>query len=185
MRMTLTRDFYAPKNAQKITHKTTNAVAYLYNNSNGQPCAMVFAPKGQKPAWCYRFKDAATREARVASFFKGHEEHKERVAKRRGERSKPHNLEVGHILYSSWGYDQTNIDWYQVTKVVGKNTVEIRPIAEVRHATGDMTGNCTPIADKFTGPAMRKRVSHGSVKIASYASAYVWDGRPKNWTAYA
>lgn len=31
-----------------------------------------------------------------------------------------HNIKVGDIYYSSWGYDQTNIDYYEVVKISGR-----------------------------------------------------------------
>ncbi|MEM9515414.1 MAG: hypothetical protein AAGA42_11220 [Actinomycetota bacterium] len=38
-----------------------------------------------------------------------------------------HNIEVGDLFYGSWGYDQTNIDFYEVIRVTAKK-VEIQPI---------------------------------------------------------
>ena len=38
------------------------------------------------------------------------------------------NVKIGDIFYSSWGYDQTNIDYYMVTKIIGKTFVEIQKI---------------------------------------------------------
>ena len=37
-------------------------------------------------------------------------------------------IKEGDIFYSSWGYDQTNIDYYKVTKLIGKASVELVPI---------------------------------------------------------
>ena len=31
-------------------------------------------------------------------------------------------IKVGDIFYRSWGYEQTNIDYYIVTKKIGKST---------------------------------------------------------------
>jgi hypothetical protein len=36
----------------------------------------------------------------------------------RMKRQMPHSLKVGDILYSSWGYDQTNISFYVVTRTM-------------------------------------------------------------------
>ena len=37
-------------------------------------------------------------------------------------------IKVGDIFYTSWGYDQTNIDYYKVRKLIGKASVELVPI---------------------------------------------------------
>ena len=65
----------------------------------------------------------------------------------------PHDLKVGDILYSSWGYDQTNIDFYQVT-AVGVHSVKIREIEQ--KVVGGSTGSDLVTAEpgKFKGPEM-------------------------------
>lgn len=64
---------------------------------------------------------------------------------------------VGEILYSSWGYDQTNIDFYQVVEV-GQKTVKIRSIGGqmVEGTAGHDCQNVRPIADKFYGEVETK-----------------------------
>ena len=66
----------------------------------------------------------------------------------------------GDILYNSWGYDQTNIDFYQVTRCT-KASVFIRPIkAEYsdRSAGCDMAAYVTPLKNEFTGEEIRKKI---------------------------
>lgn len=101
-------------------------------------------------------------------------------------------LKVGDILYSSWGYDQTNIDWYQVVSVTksGKS-VKIRKLKDKKTSDGDlsMSGKTTPLKNKFDGKEMSKKIQmYGGkpyVKIESYAHAYLWDGKAKSFTSYA
>jgi hypothetical protein len=92
-------------------------------------------------------------------------------------------LKVGDILYSSWGYDQTNIDFYQVVEV-GDKTVKIRKVQQKVVSEGRGSESVVASPDHFVGPAMVKRVSQGDcVRIESYASACKWDGHPKHQTA--
>lgn len=44
-------------------------------------------------------------------------------------------IEPGAILYSSWGYDQTNIDFYYVTRVT-KSSCWIVPMSNAHHDNG-------------------------------------------------
>ncbi len=42
---------------------------------------------------------------------------KDSVSKSRKSPDASEHYMEGDVLYDSWGYDQTNIDWYQITKV--------------------------------------------------------------------
>lgn len=163
------RTFYIPENAI-LTHGEENALAvYQY----GDNCAVAFRPKAQKPDFRYRFPNAEKRDEYVAKWLKLQQEHADRVQKRRDERkSFQHTLKVGDILYSSWGYDQTNIDFYQVTAVKGKH-VEVTPISGNAVESGWSYGRTTPIKDSFKGEPSRYLVGKGNcIKVRSFAWAY-------------
>jgi hypothetical protein len=94
-------------------------------------------------------------------------------------------FKVGDLLYTSWGYDQTNIDFYQVVQVKGRATVVIRQVAEKIVRQGDQEEDVVPEPGKFEGEPLLRRVKPGdrpSVKLESYAWAYLWDGKPKRQT---
>ena len=98
-------------------------------------------------------------------------------------------VKVGDIFYNSWGYDQTNVDWYQVVDITktGKS-VKIRPIAGKVKETGFMSGETTPVKNKFTGPAVTKRLGMHSGKPylpSKYGWTSLWDGKPKYSSWYA
>jgi len=105
---------------------------------------------------------------------------------------------VGDILYSSWGYDQTNIEFFKVVKVsdfsvwiqeIGKKVVEV---------TGWAHQNVVPVDSPEyqvrnwdvpneyitkTHPIQRKKIqpsfSGYGVSLNSFSSAFLWDGKPK------
>ena len=183
----LSRESYAPSSAMKVVDKGSNAVAYIYD-TNGKfgvrYGAVMFTAKAQKPTYNYTYRSAEQRDAAVTKFFEGCQQHLAYVAKNRAERNKPHSLQVGDILSASWGYEQTNIDFYQVTAVTAK-TVKIRELMQARSETGWCQGTCVPVKDKFKGDETSHRSNNtNSVRVRSYASASKWDGKPENWTAY-
>ena len=58
-------------------------------------------------------------------------------------------ISVGSILYSSWGYDQTNIDYYKVTKIspTGKTCKIVRIGSQRLEETGFMSERVAPDPD--------------------------------------
>lgn len=181
-----TRESLIPPGAVKVADKATNAVAYIYETARG-PCAIGFIGKANKPAMHFRFTSPAAREKRVADFFASARASVELKAEMKAKRERPHNLQVGHILVSTWGYDETAVNFYEVTAVPGPHTVDVRPIAsETVKETGWCTGKSVPVPGAYTGETSRHRVSYGDcVKISDCQRASLWDGRPKNWSAYA
>jgi hypothetical protein len=198
--MRFQRDFYIPKGSAKVSSKSSSAVAYVYERG-GKPCAVGFFGKADKPAFTYSFKDAARRALFVGEWFQKMDSCQARkdkqLAERREKMAKPQEqLKVGDVLRCSWGYDQTNIDYFEVTKLVGKRTVEIRKIACESVDTSFMQGQSVPAKGEYLGEPMRKQVSeNGSVRIYSFASAYKMEPvmvagvpvgyRASSWTAYA
>jgi hypothetical protein len=97
-------------------------------------------------------------------------------------------VKVGDIFYNSWGYGQTNIDWYQVVSVspTGK-TVKIREIHGILKGTGDMTGKTMPDKNKWKGKVQQKkvRVSGKEVNLPMrHGWCPMWDGKPKDSSWY-
>ncbi len=86
--------------------------------------------------------------------------------------------------------DQTNLNFYQVTAIVGTRMVEVRALAQAEASTGweaCATGKAMPALDAFTSEPLRRRVDgrRRSARIDDCRTALVWDGRLKAWTAYA
>lgn len=92
---------------------------------------------------------------REQSWIKRKEDEKLEKQKKRKEMVNPYK--VGDLLYSSWGYDQTNVDFYQVTKV-GDKSVWVRPVASemVQGTQGHDSSNVRPIKDDFRGEEIYK-----------------------------
>ena len=108
-------------------------------------------------------------------------------------------VKPGAILVSSWGYDQTNVDWYMVTKgaEVGKMVELVRLAA---HVTGSLPMAMSGISysEKVAGqfqpyigakPAKKKLQQaydgNVSVKVRSFALVRLRDGKPKGCSWYA
>lgn len=192
----MTREFYIPQGAEKIERAGVDGVVYTYTNRLGQLCAMGFTGKRAKPTWRHYFGNETSRQKKIEGHFDCCKSITDSRAARAAQRKAfAHTLKVGDILRATWGWEQTNIDYYEVTRVVGKQTVEVRAIGAQSEATESMQGVCVPVPGSFTGEAMRRRVSSGNyVRIDSSRRAspveYITVGearcfKPDRWTAYA
>lgn len=100
-----------------------------------------------------------------------------------------HDYKVGDILVSSWGYEQTNVDFYQVVGITPK-CIKIREISGQFKETGYCCGYTIPSPDHFKesiwfGKEKTARVDkYGSVKIHGCSYAHKWDGRPRYTSSY-
>lgn len=106
-------------------------------------------------------------------------------------------VKVGDVFSCVWGYDQTNVDFFQIVALVGKNSVrvkQVRPVMVKDEASGPMAadrtyainaGEILPatkhsvfIKDQINGDV--KRISDGCyrdevkpcIKLSSFAWAY-------------
>lgn len=135
------------------------------------------------------YRDQGRALAAARQWVAGRRAWAEHIAARRRERTAYRTtLEPGRILKDTWGYEQTNVDYYQVVAVsASRRTVTIRKIAARSLETGWLRGDCWPLADQFLGPPMVKIVSQGeTVKIHDWGSwASPWEPKADHWTAYA
>lgn len=96
---------------------------------------------------------------------------------------------VGTVLFTCWGYDQTNYDFYQVVARRGQSTLVVRQLKTQSVTEGRPDSMCTletPLIGEFDGEPLVRRVNkHGRARIESYSSLLVWDGKPKHATHYA
>lgn len=169
---------YIPKGARAVRCKVSGAVAYLYNvGGNGRPCLMGYVGSSGKPAVSYSYRSPEARDKAAAQFLQNalasYKAKLEREAEKRAKLAKPHDLKVGDVLSGSWGYDQTNYEWWQVVALKGARMVEIRKLCSEAVETGFMSGRCVPLPGQFLNEDAPKRVmvnEYGSVKLYSFCS---------------
>jgi hypothetical protein len=118
-------------------------------------------------------------------------EHKARRAVEKKERitMARNSVIVDDIFVSSWGYEQTNVDAFQVVEKIGNASVVLRPIAcravkgtEISHG---MAQNVVPVHNAFIGEeTFTKRITEYGIKINSYSSAFQWDGKREFYNSW-
>ena len=91
------------------------------------------------------------------------------------------NLEVGDILYTSYGYNATHVQFYRVTKLVGQKSVKLSELGNDYVSGGGYQGEVMPVLEGQGKPLERNyRVNEYGVIMGNH-TAYKWDGKPKSY----
>ena len=109
---------------------------------------------------------------------------------------------VGDIFYTSWGYDQTNVEFLQVVRV-SESSVWVQETGQVReyadYGGGDYwttVSNGQPLVrelrnretgelDKVVAPITIHRIKYAGdgkpyIRINSFTIGWFWDGTPRH-----
>ena len=168
---------------EKVVDEKTGSFAFV---NKEDLVAAGFAPKATRNyAWRYKFNSIEQMNDYVENWFVKVQGRKEtqkqyRTDRDTKKREEIKNLKVGDVLVNSWGYDQTNVDFYQVIKV-GERSFTIRPIASKFDKTQSRSAgsdSVLPDIDNFTGePKVKTSFS------TDYGYLHKWDGSPEHQTA--
>ncbi len=155
-------------------------------NTAGQACAYGFRGRSMKTVFRYRFPNVEGRDKYAADWLAAENQAiAERQARQAVTRA-PHSLAVGDVLYSSWGYEQTNVDFYEVIAVRGA-VVDLMQLKQQRGESSiGMQGTCSARKGEFIGEPIKSKRPNGqnAVRIDSCSIARPWDGRPLHWSSY-
>ena len=159
-----------------------------------RPCLSVFRGRSAKTIANYYYRSYESREEAIKSHKKRADEHEEYDLKKKAEKKAAGSpqSEVGTIFVDSWGYDQTNVDYYQIIERPSKHFAIVRQISfnMVDGSAGFDCCNVLPVKDSFCGEPFRAKLnvySKGSeyLKTRNYSSASVWKGEENYCSWYA
>ena len=173
--------------------------------------AVGYVGRKRKASFRYPFPSVDARTAFIETWVGKHRAEaeaaalaKEIVNKARAERPA---FAVGDVLYSTWGWEQTNVDFYQVVAVNGA-CIRVQALRSSRTPQDNVhftdRGKCVPLKDQFltgsepvtvrpryylatptTGAAgSGERTVCAMVKINKHLASR-WDGKPVAYSDYA
>ncbi len=149
----------APENAE--AYKT---LKFARSEVDGRPYAKAWRGKGRKPYANYYFRTIERREEWITeqkADADSREEDRANRAKARAVQTAEmaEKIQVGTILHYSWGYDQTQCEYFQVI-IKKSRTVTICRIASetVEGSENFMSDRRRPVPDRFVGEPVRKRI---------------------------
>lgn len=129
--MRLTREFYRPSpnsNARKEEIESVPGSEVYRYEVGDKPYGMVFGGRRSKPDFHFGFMSQEQREKKIQGWIDSQEGRAKLTKERRAKLSEPHGFEVGQLFYCSWGYDQTNINYYRLEELKGKCSGRIVPV---------------------------------------------------------
>jgi hypothetical protein len=171
---------------QETTIKFNGNVIEFYTNARNQVCGRYSSiitkgkNKGSKKVLQnYFFQNEESRNTWAETIIKKDNEFKQMVAdEKQAKKDAMNNIEnpfkVGDLFYHSWGWEQTNIDFYQIIEVKGK-TVILKSIRQaiVAGSEGFMSERVTPVQDGFFAEG-----EHWNKTITKRIKARVYPNRP-------
>jgi len=98
---------------------------------------------------------------------------------------------VGDIFVSSWGYEQTNIDFYKIVAMSksggpGVKIVKLGKVWLKQDPGREYEDPVMPDEGKTSEPFAKRvnaEIGVPKIKISNYQTAYLWDGKPAYQTA--
>lgn len=201
MNLKMPREFYIPKKALKVADKRSDAVVYLYGFGE-KFGAIGFVGKANKPAFNYTFRKPERREEHIREFFTNY---RDRLARKAAVKSARvawvPTYKVGDIFRTCWGYEQTNVEYFEIIEIKGKHAI-LREICQESVETGWLQGKCAPLPGQFAAPRyagddrgqpIRRLMQEHGIKIDDVRTAWLVKGdivggvrviQPSSWSAY-
>lgn len=196
-RFTHSREYYIRPNAIKVADKHSTAVCYVHTdthsftdeNGNQTTYVVAFQAKRQKPDHNYRFPQGPkAAEQWIKRYFKDVQDAEAYKAKKKAEaQAKCAEVEIGDIYYTSWGYDQTNVDFYMVTDRTAKTVKYVRIGKALDHNDGAACDFVAPDKTKINAGWIRENEKTARINAWGFTAdghpASKYDGKPVYETA--
>lgn len=157
------------------TPERFGALSIYSYEMNGAAYYLILQGNARKPVAHYRARSIESRAKAIADAKASEVSRIESKATRKAQRSTakdaPNPFKVGDVLYHSWGYDQTNVDFVEVVEVLPRS-VRVRTIAsrEVEGGGAAMSAQVSPVPGSFNVGESSRLLK---LRIATYS------GEPK------
>lgn len=169
---------FIPENAVERIYPEANATIYRYNTPNSF-AFLIYKGRQTKPARHEGYRSDEIRENVLGSWLKkATEAHARKLERQEVE----HGLEVGDVVFTTWGYEQTNADFFQVVRVPSGRSAVVREIDSAITEKGFMSGDAVPKIDCFakgSEEVLRRAAGlHTITGGRNYRRLRKWDGKP-------
>jgi len=178
---------FIPANSEVQEFPKAAVVAYCYDSKNG-PAYVAYKGRQGKAARHFAFSSLDRRDKHLAGYV---EQETNTENFKRSRRETGHGLEVGEIVCAVWGYEQTNVDFFEVLRVPTARSAVVRRIESetIEDEPGSMTGYSTPKPGQFVAVAKEEtRRADGLHRLNAgkccRGDLKKWNGKPQRVTWY-
>lgn len=193
---TMTREFYIAKDSKKVISDKLpeeSAVCYISESVNGRTNVQFFIGRQSKPDKYLAFKSMESASEAIQAFFdrivifNEYKEQQKQKQKAARQAAKDNFQGVpGSVFVASWGYEQTNVNAYQMVHRVNAQTIEVVEIgfeSIPREGLSPMAENVRPVPVSaevvVTKPKLLARITtENRIQVAEQGSAGnadLWD----------
>jgi len=156
-------------------HEEANCEIFFTNTAvSGKWWVIGYSGKRSKHDFFLTFKQEESMQKYIEDYIKnilGVKVYKKERKEKQKKMAEGVTVNVGDLFYNSWGYEQTNVDFYQVVSVKSKTAV-LRRIngKQVGNSAGSsMSCDVSPVKDSFIEGCREETITK---RIKSY------DGKP-------
>lgn len=151
-----------------------------------RPLVKVYQGKQRRPDYI-QFQSVERREEYIVQRNAGAdyaEQAKQERAVARASLDATTLYQPGDIVVSTWGYDQTNVEFYRVERVTKASVTLIEIGQRTTETTGSMSEMVAANPD-WTGKMSSHRVQPGGSMKIGHGYGSLWHGRPMHQSSYA
>jgi len=189
------RSRYIPKESVEVKHPEELGVAYVYRIKDRAYGVIAYGGKRSRADFHFSYKTVEQAHDKIENWFSNLQARRELMLTRRAESFAPHIFKVGDIVTNSWGYDQTNVDWYRVVRT-SRRFVWLQDICCETEETGFMSGQSAPAIDtssedpskwgfKDAKGEISQHKASGSYVSMRHGCGSKWDGQKRYTSWYA
>lgn len=159
-----------------------NSLGYILKADEDALIARLnkLAPKsrlGHKTVWSYRFKDIEQMKKFINSELSSIKTREENKIKQKQEKKllntkQKESVKAGDILLSTWGYEQTNVDFYKIVQKLSPSKVKVQKVGFTSlESTSWCSEDVVVDEDNLIGEEFIKMLTGDSIRINSFSSA--------------
>ncbi len=159
--------------------------------SGDEPVLALFYGKSSKPRFHYKFKNMEELDDYLNNYINEQNGIEQWKADRKAQRklTKDHDIKVGDIFYTYWGYDQTNSEFYEVVNVRGSK-IDLKEITNSIDTSNSGWGQdeISPVPGSYVDDVIHTVSARADGTVTnldgeSFLHLTKWNGKPISVTA--
>ena len=177
----MTKQRFIPNGSQELRHDDINVVIYIGENLRGEPTAVAYSGRRSKPDFNNYFRNVESMENKIEGYVNNLKKNKIQQEEWKAEKKATakkfkESINVGTQLRTSFSYNMTFNDFYEVLEIKGAKVKLAELQSEWVSGDAGYTGQvaCTSIR---TGKILEARFSVSGLKINNRNASIVEEGK--------